>query len=102
MRNIWVIAKRELNAYFYSPIAYVVTTIFVLVSGFFFHNILSIYSFYSMDAVQNQYMAEGLNFTEGIFNPLFSNISIIMLLIMPLLTMRLLAEEKNPARSNCS
>ena len=37
MRNIWVIAKRELNAYFYSPIAYVVTTIFVLVSGFFFH-----------------------------------------------------------------
>lgn len=94
MRNIWVIAKRELNAYFYSPIAYVVTTIFVLVSGFFFHNILSIYSFYSMDAVQNQYMAEGLNFTEGIFNPLFSNMSIIMLLIMPLLTMRLLAEEK--------
>ena len=67
MRNIWVIAKRELNAYFYSPIAYVVTTIFVLVSGFFFHNILSFYSLYSIDAAQNQYMAEGLNFTEGIF-----------------------------------
>ena len=67
---------------------------FTLVTGYFFYNILSVYTMVSMRAMQNQYGAEGLNFTEGIFNPLFSNMSIILLLMMPLLTMRLLSEEK--------
>ncbi|GAK51009.1 ABC-type transport system involved in multi-copper enzyme maturation, permease component [Candidatus Moduliflexus flocculans] len=94
MKNIWIITKKECASYFYSPIAYVVFAMFTLVSGYFFYNILSVYTMVSMRAMQNQYGAEGLNFTEGIFIPLFSNMSIIMLLMMPLLTMRLLSEEK--------
>ena len=94
MKNLFVICKKELTSYFYSPIAYVVITIFLFLSGYFFHNILSIYMMVSFNAMRNQYLAQGLNFTEGIFSPLFGNISIIMLLMMPLLTMRLLAEEK--------
>jgi ABC-2 type transport system permease protein len=35
MRNIWVIAKRELGAYFTSPVAYVFLVIFLLLTGFF-------------------------------------------------------------------
>ncbi|PWU10666.1 MAG: ABC transporter permease [Verrucomicrobia bacterium] len=34
-RNIWTITKRELGAYFSSPIAYVFIVIFLLLSGFF-------------------------------------------------------------------
>jgi len=94
MKNIWIIAKKECASYFYSPIAYVVFAMFTLISGYFFYNILSVYTMVSMRAMQSQYGAEGLNFTEGIFIPLFSNMSIIMLLMMPLLTMRLLSEEK--------
>jgi ABC-2 type transport system permease protein len=67
MKNLLIICKKELASYYYSPIAYVVTTIFLLISGYFFQNILSVYTMISF---------------------------IIMLLMMPLLTMRLLAEEK--------
>ena len=94
MKNLLVICKKELTSYFYSPIAYVVITIFLLVSGYFFQNILSVYVMISFNAMRNPYFAQGLNFTEGIFRPLFGNTGVIMLLMMPLLTMRLLAEEK--------
>ena len=35
MRNIWTITKRELVAYFTSPVAYVFLVIFLLLTGFF-------------------------------------------------------------------
>lgn len=35
MRNIWVIAKRELGSYFTSPVAYIFLVIFLLLTGFF-------------------------------------------------------------------
>ena len=41
MRNILAIVERELRAYFISPIAYVILTIFVFLSGLFFRSILS-------------------------------------------------------------
>jgi ABC-2 type transport system permease protein len=34
-RHIWTIAKRELNSYFASPVAYVFIVIFLLLTGFF-------------------------------------------------------------------
>src|SRR5215831_12087705 len=37
MKNVRFIVERELRAYFSSPIAYVVLTIFLLLSGFFFN-----------------------------------------------------------------
>lgn len=94
MRNFLAIWRKELNSYFYSPIAYVVITIFLVISGYFFQSIVSFYTMLSFNAMRNPYMAQGLNLTDGIFRPLFGNTSIIMLLMMPLLTMRLLAEEK--------
>ena len=41
MRNIIAIVERELRAYFNSPVAYVVLTIFVFLAGLFFNTILS-------------------------------------------------------------
>src|ERR671927_1886710 len=35
MRTIWTITKRELGAYFTSPVAYVFLVIFLLLTGFF-------------------------------------------------------------------
>src|ERR1700732_3670817 len=35
MKNIWTIARRELGAYFSSPVAYVFIVIFLLLTGFF-------------------------------------------------------------------
>ncbi len=34
MRNVWTITKKELKTFLYSPIAYILTAFFLLVSGF--------------------------------------------------------------------
>jgi len=90
----WAIFKKELRLYFSSPIAYVVLAIFALVSGWFFYNVFAFYTLISMQAAMNPTMARDLSVTEGVLRPLFQNISVIMLLMMPILTMRLFAEEK--------
>ena len=74
MRNMLIIARRELQAYFVSPIAYVITAAFLALTGYLFSMIL----YYSREATL-QY--------------LFQNVKTILLLIAPILTMRLLAEE---------
>jgi ABC-2 type transport system permease protein len=86
--------KKELRLYFSSPIAYAVLGIFALVSGWFFYNVFAFYTLISMQAAMNPMMARDLSVTEGVLRPLFQNVSVIMLLMMPILTMRLFAEEK--------
>lgn len=90
----WAILRKELRLYFSSPIAYAVLTIFSLIAGWFFFNVFNFYALMSMQSAMNPMMARDLSVTEGVFRPLFSNISVIMLLMMPTLTMRLFAEEK--------
>ncbi|MBI5286540.1 MAG: ABC transporter permease subunit [Deltaproteobacteria bacterium] len=97
MKNLYLILKKELKSYFTSPIAYVVITIFLVITGYFFFNIFATFSTISFQATINPMLAKQLhllNITESVVRPLFGNISVIMLLMMPLLTMRLFAEEK--------
>lgn len=74
MRNVTALTKRELVAYFLSPMAYVVLTAFLLLSG---------YVFYS--AVTRTHQAA--------IAPLIEFLFLLLLLISPLLTMRLFADE---------
>lgn len=75
MHSALTIARRELGAYFVSPIAYLVLAAFLLISGFLFAIIL---------VTSRQANLEGL----------FANVTVILLFITPLLTMRLLADEQ--------
>lgn len=95
MKNLFYIFKKEMAAYFYSPIAYVVTTIFIIISSYFFFTIFSFYNFivFSVGMRASQ-MGPQLNIMEMVLRPLYSNIAIVLLLIVPLLTMRLFSEEK--------
>jgi len=96
-RNINLILKRELNAYFSSLTAYVVIIMFLLMTGYFFYNLLATFSVVSFQAQTDPMLAKQyqlLNINETVVRPLFGSISIIMLLLAPLLTMRLFAEEK--------
>lgn len=72
--NTWVIAKRELAAFFVSPIAYVVGAAFLFISGLFF------YFTVAFDQV-------------GTLAQVFSVIAVVLLFVAPVLTMRLLSEE---------
>lgn len=90
----WAVFKKEMRLYFVSPIAYAIYAIFALISGWFFYNVFAFYALVSMRAAMNPMLGRDLSVAEGVLRPLFSNISVIMLLMMPILTMRLFAEEK--------
>lgn len=97
IRSVGLILNRELKSYFSSLIAYVVIVMFLLITGYFFYNLLATFSVISFQSQVNPMLANQyqlLNINETVVRPLFGNISIIMLLMTPLLTMRLISEEK--------
>src|SRR5712691_2175990 len=96
MRNILAIVERELRAYFTSPIAYVVLTIFVFLSGLFFRSILAqVLQMVLMSQMQAQQLGPRPMDMPGMITRSFlSTMSVILLFIMPMLTMGLFSEEK--------
>ena len=72
---MFAIFKRELASYFTSPVGYVVVAAFMLFNGIFFY-------------VQCLYT--GTSNLYGVFQSMF----FIVLFLLPLLTMRLLAEDR--------
>lgn len=94
MKNIWAICKKEIKAYFTSPIAYVVITVFLVLVGFFFYSLIWWFNSQAIQMARNPYYFQQMNINQMVYSPLFHNISIILLLMIPLLTMRLFSEEK--------
>jgi len=94
MNSIWHIFKRELTSYFVSPIAYVVLAVFLVVSGILFFSTVIWYTEASFRALQNPYYVQMLNLADDFIRPLFVNISVILLFLIPALTMRSFSEEK--------
>jgi len=72
--NTMAVARRELGSYFSSPLAYVVTFFFLFVCGLLFY--------------------QSLAGQQATIRPVDSTIMTILLLLAPLLSMRLLAEEQ--------
>jgi ABC-2 type transport system permease protein len=88
------IVKKEMRLYFGSALAYVVLTFFLLISGWFFSQIFLFYNDISMRAFMQPQFGQNLNVTENVMRPLFTNMSVVLLFFIPMLTMRLFAEEK--------
>jgi ABC-2 type transport system permease protein len=93
MRNILAVFKRDLRGYFSSPIAYVVIGLFVLVTGIFFYLLLSSFVQYSY-ALMMQQQSAPLNVNLMMIRPFLLNLSVIILFIIPMITMRAFSEEK--------
>ncbi len=93
MRNIWTICRKELGSYFVSPIAYLLLTMFALIFGFFFWNIHGYFVSQGMEMIMRGETFP-MNLNEQIIRPLLSNVSVIGLFFIPMITMRLFAEEK--------
>jgi ABC-2 type transport system permease protein len=89
MNNVLAIARRELNAYFASPIAYVVVGFFALMFGFFFYSLLLYFDRQSLQAA-----GQAVNVNEQFLRPVFLNATVIFLFVLPLVTMRTYSEEK--------
>lgn len=93
MRNIWTIYRKELKSYFASPIAYLLIAVFALIFGYFFYVATAIFVTRS---VESQMMGRGMpmDVNEWVIRPLLMNVSVIGLFLIPMVTMRLFAEEK--------
>ncbi|MGB8915023.1 MAG: hypothetical protein WCC85_22295, partial [Candidatus Sulfotelmatobacter sp.] len=93
MRNAWIICQKELHSYFVSPVAYLLLTMFGVIFGFFFWNALN---YFVIEGMQMQMRGQlfPMNLNEQIIRPLLSNVSVIGLFFIPMITMRLFAEEK--------
>ncbi|MEN6560403.1 MAG: ABC transporter permease subunit [Acidobacteriota bacterium] len=94
MKNIGSLVRKELRAYFSSPVAYVVISGFLLLVGYFYYSLITWFNSAAMQMAQNPYYAQQVNINEMVFSPLFHNMTILLVFVAPLLTMRLLAEEK--------
>ncbi|MCE5301282.1 MAG: ABC transporter permease [Spirochaetia bacterium] len=100
MGKFTALYRKELRIFFSMPIAYAVTAVYAVLSGYFFSTITNYYAQVSLRAM-NQYNRGqfDLSMIEGIFRPYFHNLVVVLILMVPILTMRLLAEEKREGTS---
>jgi ABC-2 type transport system permease protein len=91
--NTLIICRKELNTYFRSPIAYFVLGIFAILGGYFFYLFVYAFVFQGMRAaMQGQNFP--MNLDEMVVRGVLQNLSVIGLFFLPMITMRLFAEEK--------
>ncbi|MFQ5902221.1 MAG: ABC transporter permease [Candidatus Binatia bacterium] len=96
MKNIFTVAGKEIRSLFVSPIAYVVLTGFLLLGGWFFFNLLYRFNYLLTlyTGFQNFQGLQSLNLNEHVIAPLLHNLTIILVIMVPIITMRTFAEEK--------
>jgi ABC-2 type transport system permease protein len=93
MQNIFAIWQREMKSYFVSPIAYVVLTVFLLLTGgFFFGSLSRIVQETSMMAQMGR--SQPIDVPAAVMRHIFGVTSVMLLLLIPMLTMGLFSEEK--------
>ena len=95
MRNVVAIARRELQSYFASPIAYVMLGLFALIFGWMFYSFLRFFAEQSLRMSQMGMQGpQALNVNEMMIRPLLLQAGVVVLFFLPMLTMRSFAEEK--------
>lgn len=93
MSNILAIAHKELKGYFASPIAYIVLGFFALMFGYFYYALVV---FFNQQSMRMAGMGGGpaMNVNDQLIRPVFLNMSVVLLFVLPMLTMRTYSEEK--------
>jgi len=93
VKNVLLICQKELKGYFASPIAYLLMAFFGLIFGFGFYTATRDYYRFSFQA-QMMGQQQAMNINEQIIRPLLQFAATIALFLVPMITMRLFAEEK--------
>ena len=102
-RRLWALFQKELRTLFASPIAYIVLTAFVSLSAIFFFQHVVTYNRLlfivegqgiGMGGFDTRTLPRQLNVLEEVFVPTAGDISLLLLVLVPLVTMRVFAEER--------
>lgn len=91
MNGMVAIARKELRSYFYSPVAYVITGVFLAITGVIFTKFVYIY--YAYNQSQRFGQQQGITL-DKLVNFLYQNAAFILCFLTPMITMRLFAEER--------
>lgn len=96
--NLFAIYKKEVQSYFASPLAYLIAGIFWLICGIFFVMILQnlIQQVAQFDAQQAQFGggSNPIDVASLLLQNFLGSMGVVVLMIMPLLSMGLYAEER--------
>ncbi len=94
MRAVLAVTGRELRSYFSSPLAYVIATVFLLLAGFYFYNVVSWFALQSLQLSRYPELLAEMTMTEMVWRPLVDFLAVVLLFLAPFLTMRLIAGER--------
>jgi ABC-2 type transport system permease protein len=98
MKNVLAVFEKDMRSYFVSPIAYVVLTVFLVISGYFFYNILTIFMERSMFAAMQSQQFGGpppsIDVPALVSRNFFGVLSTVILFMLPMVTMATFADEK--------
>jgi ABC-2 type transport system permease protein len=94
MTPVATIMAKELRSYFVSPVVYVVAAVFLLIFGVLSYLAVVNAGAQAIRMMQMQGSAAQINLNDLVFRPTFYSMAIVLLLVLPLLTMRLFAEER--------
>lgn len=84
IQRIFSLFKKELRSYFFSPFAYLIFAVFSFTMGWMFFNYLSLAREVPSSSLSSQ-----------VLRPIFGNMNFLVMIICPLITMKLFAEEKS-------
>ena len=93
MTPVNTLVAKELRSYFVSPVVYVVGAVFLLIVGLLAYIYIVLTGAQSIQMMQVQGQAQ-INLNDLVFRNLFISIRFVLLIVLPILTMRLFAEEK--------
>jgi ABC-2 type transport system permease protein len=93
MTNVWVICRKELRSYFASPVAYAVMALFALIFGLVFFSASREFVNFSFRSQRNG-GGPPMSVNEYIIRPMLGFAGTVSLFLIPLISMRLIAEEK--------
>ena len=88
------ILAKELRCFFVSPIFYVVGAVFLFISGLIAHLMTVNTGQQAVRLLQIQNTYAQLNLNELVFRSLFYSLDFVLMFLLPILTMRLFAEER--------
>ena len=94
MTPVQSIVAKELRSYFVSPIVYVVGAVFLGIVGLLSYIAVVDASNQALRMMQMSNTVAQINVNDLVFRPVFYNMNLVLMLVLPLLTMRLFAEER--------
>jgi ABC-2 type transport system permease protein len=94
MSHTWAVCKREFSGYFLTPVGYVVVGMVAVISGLAFT--ISFLTYVKISQAPAQYAyATVPDFEETLLSPFLVFCGVLIMFLSPLITMRLMAEEKH-------